>query len=106
MLLTLAIRRVSSPANPGCALRRRAAVWELGWLLVRNGEVERGEQLLVKAAQDGNKDAALHLGMVSFATNRVPEAKRWLRVAADGGHASAAYLLSITHRKGQEDEEA
>jgi hypothetical protein len=66
---------------------------------VRGGKLEIGERLLLQGSLAGYPSAQFNLGMINHLRGRTKSAERWLRSAAQQGHADAAQMLEAITRK-------
>jgi uncharacterized protein len=89
----------SDSASPEDPLREALA---RGHRLAQGSEEERREgiRLLEELASKGSSEAKFRLGM-AYHERASPLARRWLREAAEEGHAKAAVNLGVIYDKGQ-----
>lgn len=79
--------------------------FQLGSVLLLNGDVENGQWLMRQSAESGYHAAAFYMGQIYrrglFGVKKPEKAFEWFFKAAQGGHPDAQYLVGHMYNRGK-----
>ena len=96
---TLSYQEQRYPDPPQVPLMPEKQLVDVAMRAVKAGKVQMGESLLLQGSLAGYASAQFNLGMLYHLLGRAEAAERWLRSAAQQGHADATRMLEAITRK-------